>query len=58
MGQGAGVLSRIQASPQGLGSPASCYSQAEHSLHGDEKGWHVEGLEENFSSSFPVFPWI
>lgn len=38
-----------------LKGPGS-YSQAEHGLHGDEKGWYIEGLKENFSCSFAVFP--
>jgi hypothetical protein len=39
-------------------SQPGCYSQAKNSLHGDEESWHVEGLKENFGSSFPVFPWV
>lgn len=38
------------AGDTGLGE----HSQAEHSLHGDEQGWHVEGLKEHLCRLLPV----
>lgn len=34
------------------------HSQAEHGLHGDKQGWHVEGFEEHLCCLLPVLTWV
>lgn len=32
--------------------------QAEHGLHGDKQGWHIEGLKKHLCCLLPVLTWV
>lgn len=34
------------------------HSQAEHGLHGDKQGRHVEGLKKHLCCLLPVLAWV